>query len=147
MVFARIGHGSCYHHWNEIFAGVSYFKNKPPSISNCLALPILQCKLKIMDSNQIGCFAMLLFLKTSMILMANMLPIQRDRQLTWQTCKNKQCYCLSFPQIFLCSVLNQFWIQYSEPKSTEIGFLHLKKWFQLTVERIPWACELWLFLP
>ena len=22
MVFARIGHGSCYHHWNEIFAGV-----------------------------------------------------------------------------------------------------------------------------
>ena len=23
MIFARIGHGSCYHHWNEIFAGVS----------------------------------------------------------------------------------------------------------------------------
>jgi hypothetical protein len=23
MVFARIGHGSCYHHWNEIFAGVN----------------------------------------------------------------------------------------------------------------------------
>ena len=22
MVFAKIGHGSCYHHWNEIFAGV-----------------------------------------------------------------------------------------------------------------------------
>ena len=22
MFFARIGHGSCYHHWNEIFAGV-----------------------------------------------------------------------------------------------------------------------------
>ena len=22
MVFARIGHGSCYYHWNEIFAGV-----------------------------------------------------------------------------------------------------------------------------
>ena len=23
MVFAKIGHGSCYHHWNEIFAGVA----------------------------------------------------------------------------------------------------------------------------
>ena len=23
MVFARIGHGSCYYHWNEIFAGVT----------------------------------------------------------------------------------------------------------------------------
>ena len=23
MIFARIGHGSCYYHWNEIFAGVS----------------------------------------------------------------------------------------------------------------------------
>ena len=23
MIFARIGHGPCYHHWNEIFAGVS----------------------------------------------------------------------------------------------------------------------------
>ena len=22
MIFARIGHGSCYYHWNEIFAGV-----------------------------------------------------------------------------------------------------------------------------
>ena len=22
MVFPRIGHGSCYYHWNEIFAGV-----------------------------------------------------------------------------------------------------------------------------
>ena len=22
MIFARIGNGSCYHHWNEIFAGV-----------------------------------------------------------------------------------------------------------------------------
>ena len=22
MVFARIGHGSCYYHWDEIFAGV-----------------------------------------------------------------------------------------------------------------------------
>ena len=22
MVFARIGYGSCYYHWNEIFAGV-----------------------------------------------------------------------------------------------------------------------------
>ena len=25
MIFARIGHGPCYYHWNEIFAGV-----KPP---------------------------------------------------------------------------------------------------------------------
>ena len=25
MVFARIGHGSCYYHWNEIFVGVLYF--------------------------------------------------------------------------------------------------------------------------
>ena len=25
MIFARIGHGSCYYHWNEIFAGVSLF--------------------------------------------------------------------------------------------------------------------------
>ena len=24
MLFAKIGHGSCYHHWNEIFAGVTY---------------------------------------------------------------------------------------------------------------------------
>ena len=24
-IFARIGHGSCYYHWNEIFAGVSTF--------------------------------------------------------------------------------------------------------------------------
>ena len=23
MVFARIGHGPCYYHWNEIFAGVN----------------------------------------------------------------------------------------------------------------------------
>ena len=23
MIFSRIGHGPCYHHWNEIFAGVS----------------------------------------------------------------------------------------------------------------------------
>ena len=23
MVFDRIAHGSCYHHWNEIFAGVA----------------------------------------------------------------------------------------------------------------------------
>ena len=23
MIFARIGHGSCYYHWNEIFAGVT----------------------------------------------------------------------------------------------------------------------------
>jgi hypothetical protein len=23
MIFARIGHGPCYYHWNEIFAGVS----------------------------------------------------------------------------------------------------------------------------
>ena len=23
MVFAKIGHGSCYYHWNEIFAVVS----------------------------------------------------------------------------------------------------------------------------
>jgi len=22
MIFARIGHGPCYYHWNEIFAGV-----------------------------------------------------------------------------------------------------------------------------
>ena len=22
MIFARIGHGSCYNHWNEIFVGV-----------------------------------------------------------------------------------------------------------------------------
>ena len=22
MIFAKIGHGSCYYHWNEIFAGV-----------------------------------------------------------------------------------------------------------------------------
>ena len=26
MVFARIGHGSCYYHWNEIFAGVTYHR-------------------------------------------------------------------------------------------------------------------------
>ena len=24
MIFARIGHGPCYYHWNEIFAGVGY---------------------------------------------------------------------------------------------------------------------------
>ena len=24
MIFARIGHGPCYHHWNEIFAGVTW---------------------------------------------------------------------------------------------------------------------------
>ena len=23
MIFARIGNGPCYHHWNEIFAGVN----------------------------------------------------------------------------------------------------------------------------
>ena len=23
MIFAEIGHGSCYYHWNEIFAGVA----------------------------------------------------------------------------------------------------------------------------
>ena len=22
MIFARIGHGPCYYHWNEVFAGV-----------------------------------------------------------------------------------------------------------------------------
>ena len=32
MVFARIGHGSCYYHWNEIFAGVQYHPlAKPPA--------------------------------------------------------------------------------------------------------------------
>ena len=34
MVFARIGHGSCYHHWNEIFAGVSYLSIGVPLIDN-----------------------------------------------------------------------------------------------------------------
>ena len=24
MIFARIGHDSCYYHWNEIFAGVIF---------------------------------------------------------------------------------------------------------------------------
>ena len=24
MIFARIGHGPCYYHWNEIFAGVQH---------------------------------------------------------------------------------------------------------------------------
>ena len=31
MVFARIGHGSCYYHWIEIFAGVTnqtYWKSR-----------------------------------------------------------------------------------------------------------------------
>ena len=28
MIFARIGHGTCYYHWNEIFAGVA------PSVSD-----------------------------------------------------------------------------------------------------------------
>ena len=28
MVFARIGHGSCYYHWNAVFAGVKcYIEN------------------------------------------------------------------------------------------------------------------------
>ena len=26
MIFARIGHGPCYYHWNEILAGVSYHR-------------------------------------------------------------------------------------------------------------------------
>ena len=29
MIFARIGHGPCYYHWNEIFAGVYSFKFLP----------------------------------------------------------------------------------------------------------------------
>ena len=30
MIFARIGHGPCYYHWKEIFAGVTVdnYKNK-----------------------------------------------------------------------------------------------------------------------
>ena len=28
MVFASIGHGSCYHHWNEIFGGVMFVRVK-----------------------------------------------------------------------------------------------------------------------
>ena len=28
MIFARISHGSCYYHWNEIFAGVRTNRNR-----------------------------------------------------------------------------------------------------------------------
>ena len=38
MVFARIGHGSCYYHWNEIFAGVDSDLNFRVKMSkkNCI---------------------------------------------------------------------------------------------------------------
>ena len=41
MIFAGIGHGSCYYHWNEIFAGVtaeqrSSLVGSQPTLSNCM---------------------------------------------------------------------------------------------------------------
>ena len=37
MIFAKIGHGSCYYHWNEIFAGVHDVVLQPfPESKFCL---------------------------------------------------------------------------------------------------------------
>jgi len=43
MIFARIGHGPCYYHWNEIFAGVHMVRARIPELVisesiNCLRL-------------------------------------------------------------------------------------------------------------
>ena len=47
MIFARIGHGPCYYHWNEIFAGVQIvFK---PDLG-----PPNPCKLMYFDRNNNG---------------------------------------------------------------------------------------------
>ena len=32
MIFARFGHGPCYYHWNEIFAGVGRQKGIPKGV-------------------------------------------------------------------------------------------------------------------
>ena len=41
MIFARIGHGPCYYHWNEIFAGVLYFEKLSKVHQNKLSLFVL----------------------------------------------------------------------------------------------------------
>jgi len=33
MIFAKIGHGPCYYHWNEIFAGVPELPRGQPGVS------------------------------------------------------------------------------------------------------------------
>ena len=59
MVFARIGHGSCYHHWNEVFAGVLQDGTaNPAQPEKLIYLSLVRTQKAIWELNFLNIFAM-----------------------------------------------------------------------------------------